>query len=251
MRILNWNIDKGGRTAHTQAIIDASLATKPDIVVFPEYRKDRPEIGTRLESHGFCPHLPAGHFKTGNQVGVFSKNDLGFRTVYPQLPPQLEGLVAICQNDEFTVIGVFLPEKGKDDSSIFSFLKWVDEESLSLKSNPTILTGDFNYGVQAHSWNRGDLGEYKIISKRMKNSVWVDCSPPPNPADSYPRTYCRNKASRATEGQRWPKGSSRPDHFFVNNLISFENIRVLSGKISSSLSDHEPIVGDFSQQIGT
>ena len=167
-------------------------------------------------------------------------------------PESLRGLMVLCDNGEMSVLGVFLPEKGKNQSSIYPLLDWINEDPNKLADRPTVLTGDFNHGVLASTWNRGKAGaQYNLLSKRIEGSVWDDCCPTPDPDSQYEYTFQHSKTAQPLPGQRWPKGSSRPDHFFVSKLVSFKNISVLSGQIREGISDHEPMVGDFCPASGT
>lgn len=227
-------------------VAETVKAENADIVVLPEYRKDQPEIGKLLETQGFLLHLPNHDFRTGNQVAIFTKPELEFNTDHTVVVPGLEGLTIFCRNEQLVVGGVFFPERKKDTESIHTFLEWIEEDPFGLNSRATVLTGDFNYGVLASAWNKGKLGaEYNLIKKWTARTPWIDCSEPDLSSD-YTRTFGRPKTARPEIGQKWAKGSSRPDYFFINSHVSFKNVRVLTGNIEDGVSDHEPMVGDFS-----
>jgi len=247
LRIVNWNIDKGGRAHMEDKIVDFLFVIEPDVIVLPEFRKDKPHIMDKLLLSGFQPHIPDAEYKTGNQVAIFTKTELGFETLKSINITQLDGLTIFCNNDFWTIGGVFFPEKEKNSASIYPFFKWINEDPFKLSEHPIVLTGDFNYGVQAAFWNKGKTGnEYNRLQKLIGKSFLVDCCLKPDPNRKYLRTYCRNQTALPDTGQKWAKGSSRPDHFFVSEFVSFEKISVSSVHIRKGISDHESMLGDFS-----
>ena len=54
LRVLNWNIDSGGRTEMITKIVEVTLSERPDVVVFPEYRKDKPRDQNAAAFVRFC-----------------------------------------------------------------------------------------------------------------------------------------------------------------------------------------------------
>ena len=246
MRIVNWNIDQGGREGMLDQVITTLHDIKADVIVLPEFRKDNSLIKEELVKSEFQAHIPTGNYETGNQVAIFTKSSLGFQIQESILISKMEGLAVFCSNGFLTIGGVFFPKKGKNESSIHRFLKWIAIDPFNLGKIPTVLTGDFNYGIKAAEWNKGKTGyEYNRIHRWIKEGVWIDCCPAPGPNGEYVRTFCRSKTAKPSAGERWAKGSSRPDHYFVSKLVSFHNVSVLDGFILRGISDHNPIVGDF------
>lgn len=246
MRVVNWNIDQGGRNEMVDKIIKTLLVLEADVIVLPEYRKDNPRIKDELVRYDFKPHIPSMNYETGNQVAIFTKTILGFETQELIVIPEMEGLTVFCSNGLWTIGGVFFPRKEKDQPSMHKFLEWIAIDPFKLSKIPIVLTGDFNCGVKASEWNKGKTGsEYNQIRRWIKEGVWVDCCPEPDPNGEYARTFCRSRNAKPSFGERWTKGSSRPDHYFISKLVSCKNINVLNGFIVCGISDHEPMIGDF------
>ncbi len=245
MRIINWNINKGG--IKVSEIVEVLIGSKSDVIVLPEYRKDNPAIGNKLKEQGFNQHIPDEYYESGNQVAVFTRKELDFSTVNIKVPG-LNGLVVFAQNKEFTICGVFFPKKLKNEPSVRTFIEWIEEDSIGLSENPTILTGDFNHGVKAGDWNKNKHGdEYKILRNWLDKGVWSDCCPIPDPTDKiYQWTYYRssNRISK-NKGGEWPQRSSRPDHFFVSQQVKSGEVKVIDGQVANGLSDHEPMICEF------
>lgn len=250
LRIVNWNIDQGGRDGKVDKIIKTLLDMKADVIVLPEFRKDNPRIKEELVGSDFNAHIPSEDYKTGNQVAIFTKSSLGFETQESILIPEMEGLAVFCSNGLWTIGGVFFPKKEKNQPSIHKFLEWIAEDSFEMSKISTVLTGDFNYGVKAADWNKGKTGsEYNKLRSWIKEGIWIDCCPEPDPNGEYVRTFCRSKTAKPAAGERWAKGSSRPDHYFASKSVSFKDIKVLNGFIVQGISDHEPMLGDFYEII--
>lgn len=245
MKVFQWNINKGGKPETEQTILSTVLQSKPDVVVLSEFQKAKDNLAEVLRQEGYISHIPASDYQSGNQVAAFSKRELNFET-QPIEIPLLEGLTIFLQNPQWVIGGVFFPKKGKSEPSIHPFWDWLNGDNLNLSQQPTIFTGDFNYGVRASDWNKGTVGsEYRAIQRWIEQGKWIDCAGQPDPGREYVKTYCRNKLAELGPEQKWPTGSSRPDHFFVSNCVEYHSIQVLEGAIAAGLSDHEPMTGEF------
>jgi exonuclease III len=247
IRVINWNINKGGRKP--SEIVKVLLGSGSDVIVLPEYRKNNPTIGNELQGKGFTPHIPTEDYESGNQVAIFTRKVLGF-SVEKIKVPGLHGLVLFVQNEELMIGGVFFPKKGIGEPSVQPFLEWIKKDSFGLSKKPTILTGDFNHGVQARFWNKSQFGpEYNILRNwtGTEEKIWSDCCPVPDSTTDYQWTFCgsTNTEPDKKNGVRWPRGSSRPDHFFVSKHVAFGEVQILTGHVAKGLSDHEPMVCEF------
>lgn len=249
MRILNWNIRNGGSKNTINEIVAAAIQLCPDAIVISEFRKGK-GLSQRFQENGYEAHIPLEAPSSSNQVAIFSSPSVKLRMKTSLAISNLRGLCVLCESEQMNLLGVFFPQKGRlnsnNNASIHSLIHWLNDDPLSLAAKPTVLTGDFNYGISASHWNKRKTGpEYNYMKQWLSEGIWNDYFPEPTTDLDYPPTFRGLKNSTIEPGHLWAKGSSRPDHFFHSKSVRAENVHVITGIIDSGLSDHEPIVGEF------
>jgi exodeoxyribonuclease III len=154
LSILSWNIQQGGGS-RTHAICQALVSSGAHIIQLSEFKNNANGdfIKNCLHTAGYTFQYFTAAVSDQNSVLIASKIN-GEILLFPGSDPVFEHNIIGVQFSAFTILGVYMPHKKKH--KLFSAIT----DFLSKGSQPVILVGDYNTGIN-HIDQKGDSFWYQ------------------------------------------------------------------------------------------
>ena len=223
--VLSWNIRQGGGS-RIAAIIRKISETRPEVCILSEYRNNESghTIRASLLRAGYRYQFVTGSASDDNSVLIASLLPCDSEQ-HPGSDPEFSGNILSVHFEVFSVMGVYLPHKKKHvlfDYIIGRFIA---------VSNPYIIAGDFNTGIN-HVDQAGDSFWYTEKLSALEKAGYTDAFRLKHGNDREYSWY-----SHQGNGYRY-------DHTWVHKSLAPLTGRCdyLHGWREEGLSDHSPMI---------
>jgi len=140
LSVLSWNIRQGGGTRISK-LLNVLADYRAEIVILSEFKNNESGVNIRtgLLRAGYRFQNVSNAQSRDNSAAIFSKLPCD-QLLFSDADPVYSHNVVASKYEAFTVMGMYLPHKKKH--ILFDFLL-----EYTLKSQPAILAGDFNSGI--------------------------------------------------------------------------------------------------------